>query len=277
VFSGDFTADALTTFIKAEAFPLVGEIGPENYQKYVERSLPLVWLFLDPAAAATKDILATARSVAAASTIKGKVSVVHLDGVRWADHAKNFGVKWKPPGCVVEDREKGKNFVYPESSQFTQDALTTFVNSYLDGSLKPNLKSQDVPSDNSGPVKVVVGKNFDQLVLDESKDVLVEFYAPWCGHCKSLAPKYEKLGEMMASEPSIVIAKVDSTENDTPPIKVKGFPTLMLFQIGSKDKPLTYSGERTEDALAKWLYEQAPSLKGKTPAASASDDDKDEL
>lgn len=40
-----------------------------------------------------------------------------------------------------------------------------------------------------------MGKNFDEIVNDDSKDVLVEFYAPWCGHCKSLAPKYEELGE----------------------------------------------------------------------------------
>ena len=47
--------------------------------------------------------------------------------------------------------------------------------------------------------QVVVGKNFDEIVNDESKDVLIEFYAPWCGHCKALAPKYEELGEKVRS------------------------------------------------------------------------------
>ena len=40
-----------------------------------------------------------------------------------------------------------------------------------------------------------MGRNFEEIVNDEKKDVLIEFYAPWCGHCKSLAPKYEELGE----------------------------------------------------------------------------------
>ena len=43
--------------------------------------------------------------------------------------------------------------------------------------------------------QIVVGRNFDEIVNDPSKDVLIEFYAPWCGHCKALAPKFDELGE----------------------------------------------------------------------------------
>ena len=42
---------------------------------------------------------------------------------------------------------------------------------------------------------MVVAENFDEIVNDKTKDVLIEFYAPWCGHCKSLAPKYDELAE----------------------------------------------------------------------------------
>lgn len=60
------------------------------------------------------------------------------------------------------------------------------------------MKSEEIPADNSAPVKVVVGKQFDEIVLDETKDVLVEFYAPWCGHCKALEPKYDELAKKLA-------------------------------------------------------------------------------
>ena len=54
--------------------------------------------------------------------------------------------------------------------------------------------------------QTVVAKNFDAIVNDESKDVLIEFYAPWCGHCKSLAPKYEELGEKVNNNYSDLLA-----------------------------------------------------------------------
>jgi len=97
---------------------------------------------------------------------------------------------------------------------------------------------------------------------------LIEFYAPWCGHCKNLAPKYEKLGESFAADPTIVIAKIDATENDTP-VDIRGFPTLMFYPADDKANPLTYEGDRTEAAMAQFVRENASTLKkgGAKPAA----------
>ena len=60
-----------------------------------------------------------------------------------------------------------------------------------------------------------MAKNFDDLVTNSEKDVLIEFYAPWCGHCKKLAPVYDELGEKMADE-NVEIVKMDATANDVP-------------------------------------------------------------
>lgn len=96
------------------------------------------------------------------------------------------------------------------------DNLEAFVTDFLDGKLEPYLKSEPIPATQDDAVKVVVAKNFDEIVNDEGKDVLIEFYAPWCGHCKSLAPKYEELATKLAKEEDIVIAKMDATANDVP-------------------------------------------------------------
>ncbi|KAL0155034.1 hypothetical protein M9458_049297, partial [Cirrhinus mrigala] len=90
---------------------------------------------------------------------------------------------------------KGDKYVMKEEFSRDGKALEKFLQDYFDGNLKRYLKSEPIPENNDGPVKVIVAENFDSIVNDDSKDVLIEFYAPWCGHCKSLEPKYKELGE----------------------------------------------------------------------------------
>lgn len=61
-------------------------------------------------------------------------------------------------------------------------------------------------------------------------DVFIEFYAPWCGHCKSLAPKYDALAEKLAGISSVVIAKIDATENeiDVPGVSCTVFLSFLI-------------------------------------------------
>lgn len=72
------------------------------------------------------------------------------------------------------------------------------MNDLNDDKLEPYLKSEPIPEDNNGPVKIAVAKNFDEIVTDNGKDTLIEFYAPWCGHCKKLAPVFDELGEKVS-------------------------------------------------------------------------------
>lgn len=62
------------------------------------------------------------------------------------------------------------------------------------GSSQPHLLSEELPEDwDKKPVKYLVANNFDEVAFNKDKDVLVEFYAPWCGHCKQLAPIYDQV------------------------------------------------------------------------------------
>lgn len=120
------------------------------------------------------------------------------------------------------------------------------------------MKSQRAPKKQTGPVVVVVADTFDKIVKDESKDVLIELYAPWCGHCKKLEPKYEALATKLKGESNLVIAKMDATANDLPDnYSASGFPTIYFAPSNSKESPVTYEGPREIDDFEKFLKEHA--------------------
>ncbi|KAL0618436.1 Protein disulfide-isomerase A4 [Plecturocebus cupreus] len=103
---------------------------------------------------------------------------------------------------------------------------------------------------------VLTKENFDEVVND-ADIILVEFYAPWCGHCKKLAPEYEKAAkELSKHSPPIPLAKVDATaETDLAKrFDVSGYPTLKIFRKG---RPFDYNGPREKYGIVDYMIEQS--------------------
>lgn len=107
----------------------------------------------------------------------------------------------------------------------------------------------------------LIPSNFDSTVLQSGKPALVEFFAPWCGHCKNLAPVYEDLASAFAhAKDKVTIAKVDAdAEKDLGRrFGVQGFPTLKWFDgKGGEDGVEDYKGGRDLESLVEFV-------KGKT-------------
>jgi protein disulfide-isomerase A6 len=104
----------------------------------------------------------------------------------------------------------------------------------------------------------LIPDNFDQVVLKSGKPTLVEFFAPWCGHCKTLAPVYEELATVFDfAKDKVQIAKVDAdAERDLGKrFGIQGFPTLKWFD-GKSDKPADYNGGRDLEALSSFISEK---------------------
>ncbi|KAK2722653.1 hypothetical protein QYM36_002993, partial [Artemia franciscana] len=104
-------------------------------------------------------------------------------------------------------------------------------------------------------------------------DITLKFYAPWCTHCKNLAPEYVKAAEKLATQGSLIkLAEINAEEERgiSKRYDISGYPTLKLFKDG---KPLDYTGGRMAESIVQWLLEKntgrtATSLKNTNKAKS---------
>ncbi|GLQ04865.1 thioredoxin TrxA [Sneathiella chinensis] len=97
----------------------------------------------------------------------------------------------------------------------------------------------------------VTDTSFEQDVLKSDGLVLVDFWAEWCGPCKSIAPSLEEISNEMAGE--LTVAKINIDENPNTPTKygVRGIPTLMLFKNG--EVAGTKVGASPKGQIEEWI------------------------
>ncbi|KAM1099934.1 hypothetical protein ACFX15_006236 [Malus domestica] len=293
-FGGKFDKSAIAEFVFANKLPLVITFTRDNAPQIFESTIKKQLLLF----ATSKDsekVLPEFQK--AAQLFKGKLIFVYVEtdnediGKPVSDY---FGVTSEAPTVLgYTGNDDGRKFVL--DGEVTLANLKTFGEDFIEDKLKPFYKSDPIPETNDGDVKIVVGNNFDDIVLDESKDVLLEIYAPWCGHCQSLEPTYSKLAKHLRGIDSIVIAKMDGTTNEHPRGKADGFPTLLFFPAGNKSfDPIPVDCDRTVVAFYKFLKKNAsipfklqkpastPKSEGSAAtesqgSSSSADDSKDEL
>ncbi|XP_020202358.1 protein disulfide isomerase-like 1-4 [Cajanus cajan] len=256
-FDGKFEKSAIADFVFSNKLPLVTiftqESAPSVFENPIKKQVLLFATSND-----SEKLISVFQE--AAKSFKGKLIFVYVEmdnddvGKPVSEY---FGISGNAPKVLAyTGNDDGRKFVL--DGEVTVDKIKAFGEDFLGDKLKPFYKSDPVPESNDGDVKIVVGNNFDEIVLDESKDVLLEIYAPWCGHCQSLEPIYNKLGKHLRDIDSLVIAKIDGTTNEHPRAKPDGFPTLLFFPAGNKSfDPITVETDRTVVAFYKFLKKHA--------------------
>ncbi|KAG9299478.1 hypothetical protein G9A89_009431 [Geosiphon pyriformis] len=126
--------------------------------------------------------------------------------------------------------------------------------------------------DENDSVMLLTEKNFKKEVLLTERVVLVEFFAPWCGHCQKLVPEYKKVAENLKGLAKVVAIDCDDDSNGAlcAAYNVKGYPTIKLFPSQSvpdkknpgayTKKPKDYQGPRTAKAIVDFVLPEIPSF-----------------
>ncbi|KAF0919999.1 hypothetical protein E2562_032451 [Oryza meyeriana var. granulata] len=269
-YDGQFKASAIADFVSANKLPLVitltQETAPSIFDNLIKKQILLFVV-----ANESSKFLPTFKE--AAKPFKGKLLFVFVerDNDEVGEPVANyFGITEQTTTVLAyTGNEDARKFFL--DGDMSVDNIKRFAEDFLEEKLTPFYKSEPLPESNDGDVKIVVGKNLDQIVLDESKDALLEIYAPWCGHCQTLEPTYNKLGKHLHGIDSLVIAKMDGTANEHPRAKPDGFPTILFYPAGKKSfEPITFEGDRTVVEMYKFIKKHASiPFKLKRPDSSA--------
>lgn len=166
-----------------------------------------------------------------------------------------------PTVRIIDPANEMRKFKYDgDLSSITFDQVKTYVHDFKAGNLRSFLKSEPIPATQDEAVHVVVGDSFNDVVKDPTKDVLVKFYAPWCGHCKKLAPVWDELAEHTKDIDDLIIAKFDATVNEAEGVDIRGYPTLIWYPKDNK-KGVNYEGDREVEGFKNFLHENSASYK----------------
>ncbi|TFK47788.1 protein disulfide isomerase [Heliocybe sulcata] len=224
------------------------ELEPGNWDDHIGKGAPALVEFFAPWCGHCKNLAPVYEQLADAySHAKDKVIIakVDADGV-----GKPLGQKYGVSGFPTLKWFDGKGNAEPYESGRDLDSLASFITTK--SGVKSKIKPPPPPA-----YEVLDTHTFDQVALDDTKDVLVAFTAPWCGHCKNMKPDLEKAAQDFAVESNCIIANVDADAQPNRPLAekygVSSYPTIKFFPKGSKGEPEAYEGPRTEAAFVEYL------------------------
>ncbi|CAF3609700.1 unnamed protein product [Rotaria sordida] len=236
------------------------ELDPSNFDRLVMQSSDL-WIveFYAPWCGHCQNLVPEWKRVATA--LKGIVKIGAVDADTHKSLGQQYGISGFPTIKIF-----GSNKRSPTNYQGgrTADAiveqalnqLRTIVNERL--GKRTGGGSSGSGSGNEGKDTIeLTDSNFDSTVIDSEDMWLVEFMAPWCGHCKNLAPEWARAATELKGK--VKLGVVDATVHTQLAQRygIQGFPTIKFFPSGRKDgQAEEYDGGRTSSDIVTWALDK---------------------
>uniref|UniRef100_A0A8C8F2P8 Protein disulfide-isomerase A6 n=1 Tax=Oncorhynchus tshawytscha TaxID=74940 RepID=A0A8C8F2P8_ONCTS len=231
----------------------VVELNPSNFNREVLQSDSL-WLieFYAPWCGHCQSLTADWKKTATA--LKGIVKVGAVDADQHNSLGGQYSVRGFPTIKIFgANKNKPDDYQGGRNSQAIVDgalnALHTLVKDRMSGRSGGSDYSRQSGGGGGSKKDVVelTDDNFDRLVLNSGEVWLVEFFAPWCGHCKSLEPEWAAAASAVKEQTKdkVHLGAVDATVHQGLASRygIRGFPTIKIFKKG--EEPEDYQGGRT--------------------------------
>ncbi|MBA0864369.1 hypothetical protein Goshw_002296 [Gossypium schwendimanii] len=254
-YDGTFEMENILQFLDYNKFPLVTKLTELNSVRVYSSPVKLqVYVFAK--ADDFKTLLEPLQDVA--RKFITKLMLIYIDIVD-ENLAKPFltlfGLEESKNTLVTAFDNKGSS-KYLLQSDPTPSNIEEFCSGLLHGSISTYFKSQPIPDNNNASVLAVVGKTFDDLVLNSPKNVLLEVYTPWCINCETTSKQVEKLAKHFKGLDSLIFAKIDASANEHPKLQVDDYPSLFLYKAGDKGNPIKLSTKSGSKELAAFINKQ---------------------
>ena len=125
--------------------------------------------------------------------------------------------------------------VTPESVRDAHDWLQQIVRGERPQGLDVQVSAPPPPIDD-GPVKTVNSANFDEVVLRSQRPVIVDFWAPWCGPCRAVAPVVEQIANMRKDSYVVAKCNIDESPDIAQRYEIRSIPMIGLFRNGRLER-----------------------------------------
>ncbi|KAF3521757.1 hypothetical protein F2Q69_00046812 [Brassica cretica] len=254
-YEGSYNMEKILEFLGKNKFPLITKLSESN----------TAWVYSSPVKlqvmifAKADDFQNMAQPLEDfASKFKSKLMFIYIDITNEnlaMPFLTLFGIEHANK-TVVAAFDNKLNSKYLLESDPSPSNIEKFCSGLADGTIPQYYRSEPVPDNENASIVTVVGKTFDELVLNSQENVLLEVHTPWCVNCEAMSKQVVKLAKHFKGFENLVFARIDASTNEHAKLQVNDYPTILLYKSGEKEEPLKLSTKLSAKDMAVFINEE---------------------
>ena len=258
------TEKEIQEFINKYSTPQVMSLNKKAFNAIFEKKIPGIILYINEKSENFELYLNIMKNISKKINYKYKVIITDIKEGLAAKNAEIMNIKEKDlPALRIADTSGNYLKKYKIEKELNKENIMEFINDWENKKIKSYIKSSEVPEKNNDDVFILVGKTFENEVINNNKDVIVLFYSPLCKHltqnCKDLLKNYSDVAKKLKKlNPNLIMAKIDGIDNEVESIQISSFPKIKFFPGNKKNKPpIDYDGDNSVNDIIKFIKENS--------------------